>query len=257
MCWPRWPGPGTTARSGHERARERTVDHRLAPVQVPAERQRGRGVNWFLNHIDLIVEKTGQHLVISLLPVLFGLIISLPLGWLAGRNPIARAVLIPVSALLYTIPSLAMFVFLPLILGTQIIDPVNVIVALTIYTVSLLVRAIADALSVVDASILAAATAMGYRPARRFLAVELPLAVPVLISNLRVATVSNISLATVGSVIGIEGLGKLFSEGFQRQNLDEIVTGVVLVVVLALIIDLVLQLVGRAITPWTRTAVKS
>ncbi|MDS9013850.1 ABC transporter permease subunit, partial [Streptococcus pneumoniae] len=80
---------------------------------------------------------------------------------------------------------------------------VNVVVALTVYVVAILVRSSVDAFESVDRDILQASTAMGYRPLRRFFAVELPLAVPVLVAGLRVASVSNISMVSVGAVIGV------------------------------------------------------
>ncbi|MHA6792963.1 ABC transporter permease [Pseudonocardia bannensis] len=191
-------------------------------------------------------------MVLALVPVLLGLAISIPLGWLAGRTRIARAVLVPVTGLLYTVPSLALIVVLPIVLGTRILDPLNLIVALTIYTVALLVRSVADALAAVPAVTIAAATAMGYRPFRRFVSVELPLAVPVVVAGLRVAAVSNTSMVTVGALVGLGGLGRLFTDGFQRDIPAEIVTGIVLVLALALLVDGLLLAIGRWITPWTR-----
>ena len=131
------------------------------------------------------------------------------------------------------------------------------IVALTIYTVALLVRSIADALAAVPAMVVAAATAMGFRPARRFVEVELPLSVPVLIAGLRVATVSNISLVSVGALIGVGGLGELFTDGYQRNFPTEILTGVVLTVLLALAADAALLGIGRLVTPWERTRARA
>lgn len=209
-------------------------------------------MNWVLDHLDRIGQLTGLHLQLSLIPVLLGLVISIPLGWVANRWPVARAILVPVAGILYTIPSLVLFVFLPVVLGTRILDQINVIIALTVYTVALLVRSVADALGAVPREVIAAANAMGYRPVRRFLGVELPLAVPVLIAGLRVATVSNISLVSVGAVIGIEQLGTLLTEGFLRENYSEIISTVVFIVLLALIFDGLLLLVGRLLTPWTR-----
>jgi osmoprotectant transport system permease protein len=94
---------------------------------------------------------------------------------------------------------------------------------------------------------------MGYQPLRRFVAVELPMAVPVLAAGVRVASVSNISLVSVGALIGIGGLGQLFTEGFQTRYLAPIVIGIVLIVLLALAMDLLLVALRRAVTPWTRT----
>ena len=207
---------------------------------------------WIPRNVDRILALLGEHVVLSLVPVVIGLLLAVPLGWLANRQRTARAVLIPASGLLYTIPSLALFVLLPSILGTQIKSPVNVIVALAIYTVALLVRTISDALAAVPSLVVAAATAMGFRPARRFVAVELPLAVPVLVAGLRVATVSSISLVSVGALIGVGGLGGLFTDGYQRNIPSEIVAGIVLTVVLALLADAVLLAAGRLATPWQR-----
>jgi osmoprotectant transport system permease protein len=209
-------------------------------------------MSWFFTNFDTVAQYTGQHLLLSLIPVLLGLVVAVPLGWVANRWPIARAILVPVAGILYTIPSLVLFVFLPVLLGTQILAPINVIVALTIYTVALLVRVVADALAAVPPQVIAAANAMGYRPVRRFVGVELPLAVPVLIAGLRVATVSNISLTSVAGLIGVKQLGYLFPDGYGFENYPEIVTALVLIILLALLFDGAWLLVGRRLTPWTR-----
>jgi osmoprotectant transport system permease protein len=209
-------------------------------------------MNWVANNIDRIIELTGAHLVISLIPVLLGLVISVPLGWVASRSALARAILVPAASILYTIPSLVLFLILPPLLGTRILDQINVIVALTIYTVALLVRSVSDALIAVPPQVIAAADAMGYKPVRRFFGVELPLAVPVLIAGLRVATVSNISLASVAAILGVQQLGALFTDGFSVGNYDEIVAAIVLIFLLAMIFDGLLLLIGRALTPWAR-----
>ena len=207
---------------------------------------------WIPRNVDLIVDRTVEHIWLALVPVFLGLIVSVPLGWLATTTATARNVVITVTGLLYTVPSLALIVMLPLVLGTQILNPLNVVVALTIYTVALLVRSVADALDAVPGVVIDAATAMGYSQLRRFVAVELPLAIPVIVAGLRVAVVSNTSLVTVGALVGLGGLGQLFTEGFQRDIPSEILAGIVLVLLLALVFDAVLTLVGRAVTPWTR-----
>jgi len=207
---------------------------------------------WLERNLDDIAEATGQHLYLALLPVLAGLLISVPLGWAASRWRLARGILVPLAGVLYTIPSLALITLVPLALGTRIIDPLNVQVPLAIYTVALLVRSVSDALRAVPGEVIAAATAIGYRPVRRFLAVELPLAVPVIIAGLRVAVVSAMSLTAVGALVGIGGLGQLITEGFLRNNGVELVVAIVLIVVIALLIDALLLLVGRVVTPWTR-----
>ncbi len=209
-------------------------------------------MGWVSGNLPLIGDLTLEHLYFALPPIVIGLVLAIPLGWLANRTRAGRTVAINLSGLLYTIPSLALFVLLPPLLGTRILDPVNVIVALTVYTVALLVRTVADGLSAVPPVVVNSATAMGYGPARRFTAVELPLSIPVVVAGLRVAAVSNISLVTVGAVIGFGGLGKMFTDGFQRGIPAEIVTGILLVLLLALIVDGLLLLLGRALTPWDR-----
>ncbi|CRK59665.1 L-proline glycine betaine ABC transport system permease protein ProW (TC 3.A.1.12.1) [Alloactinosynnema sp. L-07] len=207
---------------------------------------------WVFDHLAELLSLSGYHLWLALLPLAVGLLIALPLGWVASRYHWARVILVPAAGLLYTIPSLALFVLMPLVLGTLILDPLNVQIALTLYTVALLVRVVADALAAVPATVAAAATAMGYRPVGRFFAVDLPLALPVLLAGVRVAAVSNISLVSVGSLIGVHGLGQALTEGFQRDNYAQIIAGIVLIVLLALAIDAILVLVGRVMTPWAR-----
>ncbi|MEU6696611.1 ABC transporter permease [Pseudonocardia sp. NPDC046786] len=209
-------------------------------------------MDWVFHNSALVLELTREHLVLSLVPVLIGLLLAIPLGWLANRRPWSRTLTLNAAGFLYTLPSLALFVFLPPIIGTRILDPVNVIVALTVYVLALLVRTVADGLSAVPHRIVDSATAMGYRPVRRFLAVELPMAIPVITAGLRVAAVSAISLVTVGSVIGFGGLGKMFTEGFQREIPQQTIAGIVLVLLLALVVDGLLVLLGRLLTPWER-----
>jgi osmoprotectant transport system permease protein len=209
-------------------------------------------VNWTSRNWPYVLELTGAHLVQSVLPLLLGALIAIPVARLAARNRTLRPVFVTGSSLLYTIPSLTLFVVLPLLLGTQITSVVNVIVALTIYVVAILVRSSVDAFESVDRDVLQASTAMGYRPLRRFFAVELPLAVPVLIAGLRVASVSNISMVSVGAVIGVQSLGTLFTDGLRRSILEEIVVGIALTVFLAVLLDLVLRGTGHALTRWQR-----
>ena len=210
-------------------------------------------MGWISGNLPLIGALTLEHLYFALPPVVIGLVLAIPLGWLANRTRVGRSLTINVAGLLYTVPSLALFVLLPPILGTRILDPANVIIALTVYTVALLVRTVADALSAVPAIVVNSATAMGFTPLRRFVAVELPLAVPVVVAGLRVAAVSSISLVTVGAVIGFGGLGQMFTDGFQRDIPAEIITGIVMVLLIALVVDGLLLLLGRALTPWDRT----
>jgi osmoprotectant transport system permease protein len=152
----------------------------------------------------------------------------------------------------FTIPSLALFVVLPLIIPTRILDEANVIVALTLYTTALLVRAVFEALDAVPWQVRDAASALGYRPITRLLKVELPLSIPVLVAGLRVVVVTNISMVSVGAVIGIGGLGTWFTEGYQANKSDQIVAGIIAILVLAFVVDMLIMLGGRLATPWNR-----
>ena len=208
---------------------------------------------WVRDHLDDIWTYAVQHAWLAGVPLVLGLLLAVPLGWLSRKYGWLYTPLVAGTGLLYTIPSLALFILMPLVLGTQILDPVNVIVAMTIYTVALLVRTVADALRAVPDSVIASATAMGLRPMRRFFTVELPLAVPVISAGLRVAAVSNVSIVSVAALIGVPQLGSLFTDGFYRDFLDPIVAGLVACVLLALIFDLVIVLVTRMLTPWLRS----
>jgi osmoprotectant transport system permease protein len=209
-------------------------------------------MTWFLDHLDDVMSRTEQHVYLAGLPLVLGLLIALPLGWLARRY---RALYAPLTAgfgLLYTIPSLALFVLLPSIIHRQILDPVNVLVAMTLYTVALLVRTVADGLGAVPEHVQQAASAMGYGRVKRFFAVELPLAVPVISAGLRVAAVSNVSIVSVAAIIGIPQLGLFFTDGFDRSFYDPIVVGILACVILALLFDVVIILLTRVLTPWLR-----
>jgi len=201
---------------------------------------------------EAVVELLLVHIRLALVPLVIGLLAALPIGWAAQRYRRARELVLNATNVLYTVPSLALFVILPSILGTKILDELNVVVALALYTAALLVRPVVDALDALPAHVLTAATAMGYRPLRRFLTVELPLAVPVLSAGVRVASVSNISLVSVGALIGVGGLGQLFTEGFQNAYNPPIVVGIVLTLALALVVDVLLVVARQLLTPWLR-----
>jgi len=213
-------------------------------------------MSWFLDHLGDVLDLTVRHIYLAGVPLILGLLIALPLGWLARRYTALYPVLIIGTGLLYTIPSLALFIMLPLLLGTKVLNPNNVIIAMTIYTVALLVRTVADGLGSVPEAVNQSATAMGYRRGRRFVSVELPLAVPVISAGLRVAAVSNVSIVSVAALIGVAQLGSLFTDGFSRDFMDPIIVGVIACVLLALLFDATILALTRLATPWQR-AVKA
>jgi osmoprotectant transport system permease protein len=214
-------------------------------------------VNWISSNLDRIVSLTISHTWLTVIPTVLGLLLALPLGWWAHRSKRGYAAIVGVAGLLYTIPSLALFILLPLLLGTKILDPINIIVALTCYTLALLVRVVADGLSSVPHDTVAAAEAMGYRGWQRLLLVELPVAVPVIAAGLRVAVVSNVSIVTMAALLGIPQLGSLFTQGFQLRLFVPLVTGVVMCVVLAVILDGLIIVANKLLTPWRQRTVTS
>ena len=211
-------------------------------------------MRYLLTHLDTAWALTLIHLRLSLIPIALGLLIAVPLGAFVWRRPALRRIATFTASIIFTIPSLALFVALPLIIPTRILDEANVIVALTLYTTALLVRAVPEALDAVPAGVRDAATAVGYTGLGRLLKVELPVSIPVLIAGLRVVAVTNISMVAVGSVIGIGGLGTWFTDGYQADKSDQIIAGIIAVFLIAIVIDILILLIGRLITPWTRTS---
>jgi osmoprotectant transport system permease protein len=209
-------------------------------------------IEYLRDHAHEITDRFLTHAWLAVLPLAIGLVLAIPLGWLASRQRWLYPGLINLAGLLYTLPSVALFVIMPSIIGTKILSPVNVVVALTIYTVALLVRVIADALIAVPDDVRAAAVAMGFTGTGRFLRVDLPIAVPVIVAGLRVAAASNVGLVSVGALIGVSQLGSLFTDGFTRDIGYIVLLGIILCVVLAVILDAVIVLTARRLTAWQR-----
>lgn len=208
-------------------------------------------MNWIVENLDLIWSLTLVHLRQSIIAIVLGFVIAIPVGWAAWRFTRLRGAVLTTIGLLYTIPSLGLFALLAAA-GVPLLSETNLIIALTIYGVAIMTRSVTDGLESVDAATRSAAIAVGYGPWRRFWTVDLPLSGPVLLAGLRVTATSTISLATVGVLIGQTNLGYLFTNGFQRRIVPEILSGVVAVVVIALIIDLLLVLAGRLAMPWAQ-----
>jgi osmoprotectant transport system permease protein len=202
--------------------------------------------NW-----DRIVPYLGEHVRLTLISVLLGTVLALPLSVVAHRLRYAAGPILGASTLLYTIPSLAMFAFIAPITG---LTPTTVIIGLVLYSLVILVRNFLAGLQSVPADVREAARGMGYGPVQLFFKVEVPLALPSFMTGLRVATVSTVALVTVGVIIGQGGLGQLIVvEGFRRNYFKApIVFGTILCVLLALLLDQILAYVERRLTPWTQ-----
>jgi osmoprotectant transport system permease protein len=203
--------------------------------------------SWIPSNGALIWQLTKENIYLGVIPALIGLAISLPLGVVAARWRWFYPPLLAGVNVIYAIPSLALFIALIPSFG---LTDTNVIVALTLFSLCVILPNVVTGLRGVPEPVRQAATAMGYGALRRLVQVELPLAVPVIIAGLRVGMVSSISLASVGQLIGVSSLGYLFIDGEQRSFPTEIYVGMVLVIALALACDLVLVGVRRALTPW-------
>jgi osmoprotectant transport system permease protein len=209
---------------------------------------------YFTDHLDEIGGWTRTTVWLAALPLAVGLILALPVGWLASRYRWTYPPLTSGAGLLYTIPSLVLFLVLPGIIGSKILDARNVAIALTVYTFALLVRVVADGLSSVSAETMSAAAAMGYTARQRLIGVQLPIAVPVIGAGLRVAAVSNVSLISVASIIGVTQLGQLFVDGNNLNETTPTLVGLILFVLLALLFDALILLGIRLLTPWQKAA---
>ncbi|GAA3322620.1 MULTISPECIES: ABC transporter permease [Paeniglutamicibacter] len=207
-------------------------------------------MRWLLDNAGQAWALTLEHLYLSIVPTMVGVVVALALGLVFGNKPRARGAITAVASAIFTIPSLALFVVIPSIIGTQILDPLNVVIALSLYSASLLVRTVFDALDAVAPEVLNAAEALGYSRARRRVFVDLPLAVAPLAAGTRVAAVTNVSLVSVGAVIGVGGLGQLFVAGYQRNYPDQILAGIIVILALALVLDRLIAGAARLLTPW-------
>ena len=203
--------------------------------------------SWISDNGAQIWQLTKQNMVLGIIPPLIGLAISLPLGIIAARWRWFYPPTLTVVNVIYAIPALALFIALIPALG---LTDTNVIVALTLFSLCVIVPNVVAGLRGVPPSVRQAATAMGYGALRRLITVELPVAVPVIMGGLRVAMVSSISLASVGQLIGVSSLGYLFIDGEQRDFPTEIYVGLVLIIALALAADLILVGIRRVLTPW-------
>ncbi len=196
-----------------------------------------------------LVDATVQHVGITVVSVLIGLLVAFPLALLARRRRGAAAPVLGLTTVLYTVPSLAMFALLTPVFG---VSPAVVVTGLVMYSLTILVRNILAGLEAVPAEVREAARGMGYGSARLLFEVELPLALPALVAGLRIATVSTVAMTTIGSVVGYGGLGNLIASGMEGFFKAEVLTASVLCVLLALVADLLLMGLQRLLTPWTR-----
>jgi osmoprotectant transport system permease protein len=198
-----------------------------------------------------IVDATVEHIAITVVAVLLGLLIAFPLALLARRLPRLESGVLAVTTGIYTVPSLALF---PLLVPFTGLTATTVVIGLALYALTILVRSMLEGLRSVPDDVRESATGLGYGRRSLLLKVELPLALPVMMAGLRVATVSTVALTTVGSLVAYGGLGNLIKDGVLTNFRAELFTAAVLCVVLAVVLDALLVLAQRLLTPWTRGA---
>jgi osmoprotectant transport system permease protein len=206
--------------------------------------------DWIIENADVIGRRIGEHLLVTVIAVVAGFIISFAIALLIRRFPVLYGPVLGVAGVMYAIPSIALFVLLIPITGLSLLTAE---IALVSYTLVILVRNIVTGLRQVPAEVLEAADGMGYTNLQRLWRVELPIAMPVILAGLRIATVTTIGLVTIATLIGMGGLGYLIVNiGIQRRFATATITGVAVVVTLSVLIDLLIFEVQRRLTPWAR-----
>ncbi|NSC23161.1 ABC transporter permease [Streptomyces albus subsp. chlorinus] len=201
-----------------------------------------------------LLDATVEHIWITAVSVAIALVLALPLAVAARRWRAARGPALGVTTVLYTIPSLAMFALLLPVFG---LSAAVVVTGLVLYSLTVLVRNILAGLDAVPGEAREAARGMGYGPGRLLFEVELPLALPALLAGVRIATVTAVSLTTVGAIVGYGGLGNLIYDGMESYFKAQVLTASAICVILAIAADLLLLWLQRALTPWTRARGRS
>jgi osmoprotectant transport system permease protein len=208
---------------------------------------------WIARNRRLFGGLLADHIYLAMTPVCLGLLVSLALGVACVSWPRLYPPVLAATSFLYALPSIVLIIILIDYFG---LTWTSVIIPLTIYSVSVLIRNVVEGLRAVPDAVRLAATAMGYTRVSRLIRIDLPLAVPTIMAGLRVTAVSNISLVSIASLIGLGGLGQLFTNGFQLAFPTEIIVGIVLTVLLAVAADTALVLLQRLLTPWVRRGVE-
>jgi osmoprotectant transport system permease protein len=206
--------------------------------------------DWVGDHTDRIGGDLAQHIQLTVIALVVGILLAIPIGVVTWRYRGSRGGVLTVAGIFYTIPSLALFAFLVPYTGLGILTAE---IGLVSYTLLILVRNIVVGLDGVPVDVRDAARGMGFRPLRQLLRVDLPLALPVIMAGIRIATVTTIGLVTITALIGEGGLGQLILDGLTRDFKTPLVVGGVLSVVLAVFCDVALGLVQRVVTPWSRS----
>ena len=209
----------------------------------------GVDVAWMLDHLDDLASRTVQHIILAGIAVGIGFVISLGLAIVAVRRRATYAPILALSDVLYTIPSLALFALLVSVTGISLL---TVEIPLVMYTLVIFVRNIAAGFDSVPVEVIEAANGMGYTSRQRLWRVELPLAIPLIVAGLRLASVSTIGLVTVTAILGdaFGGLGFFILEGYRRGFPTELYFGAIPSILLAIGADFLLARAQQRLTPW-------
>ena len=210
--------------------------------------------DWVSGHTQVIRAALMQHIELTVIAVVVGLVIAVPLGLIAWRRRFLRGPIFSVTGILYTIPSLALFAILIPFTGLTLLTAE---IGLVSYTLLILIRNIVVGMDSVPAEIREAARGMGFRPFAQLWHVDLPLALPAIMAGIRIATVTTIGLVTVTALIGEGGLGSLILDGLIRDFKSPLLVGTVLSVALAIVADVSLAGAQRVVTPWARGRVRT
>ena len=206
--------------------------------------------DWISRNTDLIWSSLREHVILTVLALLIGLAVSLPLGVLASRKRWIYPPSLAITGALYTIPSLAAFSLLFPYTG---LSRTTALIPLASYTLLILLRNVVEGLDAVPADVKDAADGMGYSSMRRLVRIELPLALPSIMAGIRIATVTVIGLAAVAGLLAIPSLGNLIAIGQNRPVRTAVTVGIALSVALAVTSDLLLALLQRVLSPWARS----
>ncbi len=218
----------------------------LAQSSFPDWNWLGNPRNW-----ERLLDHGVEHVQLTLVGVALGMAVAFPLAVLATRHRKLYTPLLVTTGLLYTVPSLALFLLIAAFLQTGF-GFTTAVIGLAVYSLLILFRNTVAGLEAVPDDIREAGEAMGYTPSQLLLRVELPIALPVIIAGVRIALVTTIGLVTITSLTGMGGIGRLFITGFQRQNSTILAVAIAAVVILAVVGDLALVSAQRKLLPWAR-----
>jgi len=205
-------------------------------------------MKYLFDNLDLVMQHFWEHLQLTFSALGIALCIAIPLGFIAAKYRKLQMPITGVLGVIYTIPSMALYAALIPYTGLGV---TTAMIGLVAYAQMILVRNVAAAINGIDPMMIEAAKGMGMSKWQIIFKIELPLAIPVVIAGIRIATVSIISIGTIAAWIGAGGLGRLIYQGLNHDHTGKIIAGTVSIAVLAIGADLLFRLIERIISPKT------